>query len=65
MPLKSRLGSFIFTPENIFPDVKKLSEIRLIYTKARVDVKKSDTILRWFSAGFRHKECVKLVRLET
>jgi len=39
MPLKSRLVIFIFMPKNIFPDVKKLSDIRLIYTKARVDVK--------------------------
>jgi len=39
MPLRSRLASFIFTPKNIFPDVKKLSDIRLIYTEARIDGK--------------------------
>jgi len=39
MPLKSRLVSFIFTPKNISPDVKKLLVIRLIYTEARIDGK--------------------------
>jgi len=39
MPLKSRQVSFIFTPKNIFPDVKKFLVIRLIYTEARIDGK--------------------------
>jgi len=52
MPLKSRLVIFIFMPKNIFLDVKKLSDIRLIYTKARVDVKNQTRFCVGFPQDF-------------